>query len=594
MRAASDENKADSAWNEKIRKLSFWFSQYALQILVLALVTVVQLFFISQKEGYHMDELLSYELSNAQFNPWIVPTQPQGRLAKLYQNEIQGDSLTETMGNLWRLTEDVLRNRGNSLVAGYQADVYEEPVWISGKEFHDYITVEEDAFNYLSVYFNVKDDNHPPLHFMVLHTISSLVRGKILPLMGCSINLICVLGCCILLMKLGKRLGLEKAGLASAVLYGLSSGAIATVLLTRMYGMMTFWCVADFYLHIKKWQEKEWTTRNRLLILVTVMGFWTQYFFLFYCIGLAAVVVFLFCRDRNWKALRGYIRSMIIAAVIGLAVFPFAVSDVFSSGRGVEALENLRNGLKGYGTRLWNFGKILASGILGMEANGWILAAALCLASGVVLVLIHRRTFEKEEEKNLAGMLLVPVCIYFFLAARMSPYMVDRYIMALFPFAVLGMTLLLWKIVEKISAGVWIFGALIAVLCFFNVCGYSGEYLYKGYEKQLEITKKVTEEYGGLPCICIYEGAGYYENLVEFTCYRETLLLTPEELCHRKDKDSVSEKEQVVVLVKNTGEETENAVLEKILEEEYGLKKKDILLSREESPYGDLLILFGK
>ena len=37
---------------------------------------------ISQKEGYHMDELLSFELADARYNPWIVPTQPVGRLAK--------------------------------------------------------------------------------------------------------------------------------------------------------------------------------------------------------------------------------------------------------------------------------------------------------------------------------------------------------------------------------------------------------------------------------------------------------------------------------------------------------------------------------
>ena len=47
---------------------------------------------ISLKEGYHMDELLSFELANARYNPWIVPTQPEGRLAKFVREEIQGDS----------------------------------------------------------------------------------------------------------------------------------------------------------------------------------------------------------------------------------------------------------------------------------------------------------------------------------------------------------------------------------------------------------------------------------------------------------------------------------------------------------------------
>ena len=46
---------------------------------------------VSRKEGYHMDELLSFELANARYNPWIVPTQPEGRLAKFVNEEIEGD-----------------------------------------------------------------------------------------------------------------------------------------------------------------------------------------------------------------------------------------------------------------------------------------------------------------------------------------------------------------------------------------------------------------------------------------------------------------------------------------------------------------------
>ena len=36
-----------------------------IQLLVLLLVVAVHVGFVSQKEGYHMDELLSFELANA-------------------------------------------------------------------------------------------------------------------------------------------------------------------------------------------------------------------------------------------------------------------------------------------------------------------------------------------------------------------------------------------------------------------------------------------------------------------------------------------------------------------------------------------------
>ena len=58
-----------------------------------------------------------------------------------------------------------------------------------GGAVRDYVTVDgDDAFDYLSVYFNVKDDNHPPVHFMLLHTMSSPVRWDAVTVAGCFIN----------------------------------------------------------------------------------------------------------------------------------------------------------------------------------------------------------------------------------------------------------------------------------------------------------------------------------------------------------------------------------------------------------------------
>ena len=72
------------------------------------------------------------------------------------REEIQGDSFPETVSNLTETVKDVLQNRRNSKLLSYKADVYEEPVWISAEQFRDYVTVDgDDAFDYLSVYFNV-------------------------------------------------------------------------------------------------------------------------------------------------------------------------------------------------------------------------------------------------------------------------------------------------------------------------------------------------------------------------------------------------------------------------------------------------------
>ena len=543
-----------------------------------------------------MDELLSFELADAWYNPWIVPTQPVGRLAKYVNEEIQGDSLGETAANLKDTVMDVLRNRGNSKLLSYKADVYEEPVWITDRQFQDYVTVDgSDAFDYLSVYFNVKDDNHPPVHFMLLHTMSSVFQRTLSPWLGCTINLVCLGITLWLLLRLGRQLAdifdLEgkgrQLGILAVLLYGMSTGALASVLLIRMYCLLSCLCVALFSVHVKKWKNREFDKKNKGLIALTVLGFLTQYFFLFYCILLAAVTAVILLYHRRKKEFLCYVRSMVIAAVIGLGLFPFAISDVFSSGRGTEALENLASGLSGYGQRLLSFGQILAD-----RTVGGPLFLGGC-AVGVILLLGQLIRTIRAGKLELTAMSVIPVVGYFLLASRMSPYLVDRYIMPLFPFAALLLALLLCIVGKKLAetAG-WretIVGncllLLVLVIQMFRLVAYDGEYLYAGYGEQ----EALAEEYAYLPCICVYTGVGYYENLPEFMHYTQTLLVKEEELENRTDTESVKALEQVIVLVKPGVEKEETMA---VLREEYGYTTEEILLS--EGVHGDTVYLLSK
>lgn len=556
---------------------------------------------VSFKEGYHMDELLSFELADARYNPWIVPTQPEGRLAKFVREEIQGDSFGETLSNLKSTVTDVLKNRGSSKLLSYKADVYEEPVWITSGQFRDYVTVDgSDAFDYLSVYFNVKDDNHPPVHFMLLHTMSSLFPGTLSPWLGCTINLICVGITLWLLLRLGRQLseifGMEEQGrllgILAVLLYGLSTGALASVLLIRMYCLLSCLCVALLSMHVEKWKEHGFDRSNKGLIAITVLGFLTQYFFLFYCLLLAAVTAAGLLCSKRMRELWIYIRSMVVAAVIGLVLFPFAIADVFSSGRGVEALDNLTSGFAGYGARLLAFARILADRTVGDMLLGAGCATAVVLA----VVLWYRRHRGQElsmsrEVRGILCMLIIPVVGYYLLASRMSPYLVDRYVMPMFPMIALLFALLLCCLGKRLAkASGWkerLVGiglmALIIVVQGLRLASYDGEYLYRGYGQQ----EQLAEEYASLPCICVYAGVGYYENLPEFMHYDRTLLVTAEELAERKDVDSLRMLDRVVVLIKPGVEEE---TVSSVLREKYGMEPEETLFS--EGVHGDNIYLY--
>ncbi len=563
--------------------------QNRIQLFLLLLILAVHCYFVAAKEGYHMDELLSFELSNAEYNPWIVPNQPQGRLAKFVKEEIEGESFGESAGNVIEVLKDVLKNRGNSKLLSYKADVYEEPVWIDRDTFIAYETTgQRDQFNLLSVYFNVKDDNHPPVHFMLLHLISSLFPGRITVWMGCVINLVTLMGICICMMKTGILLeeegvltgGMGKTwGICGAVLYGLSAGSIATTLLIRMYGLVTFLCVLSFYLHLKKWLKDGFEKNNRLLILITVLGFLTQYFFLFYCILLAVVTFVLLMIRRRRKEAWTYVRSMLLAAIVGVGFFPFAISDVFSSARGKEALTNLGEGLFDYGNRLSIFGEMVLDRCFGSVVLG------IVVLFPAIFYALRKLSCKGGENRALIWMLVLPPLGYFLLAAKVSPMYVDRYVMVVFPFVLLWVALLLSGVMTAFGRKSRILGA-VAVMIFgvLSVWRYDGEYLYRGYEKQLEIAREHSKQ----ACICLYEGSGYYDNLPEFMEYERTLLVKPVELKERQNRTDIESLDEVVLLLKQTVKEEE--CLE--LMSQYGFVVEEILL--EQGVHNDKVYLMYK
>ncbi len=107
---------------------------------------------------------------------------------------------------------------------------------------------------------------------------------------------------------------------------------------------------------------------------------------------------------------------------------------------------------------------------------------------------------------------------------------------------------------------------LAALLVLPGLLTHTPEYLYKGYNRQ----ERMAQENSDRACICVYEGVGYYQNLIEFTHYKETLLVTKEELLGRSEDEP-----EVVVLMKNN---IDQKAVKKYLEEQYGFYPEEYLI----------------
>lgn len=407
------------------------------------------IYFGSQKKGYHVDELYSYGLANSEYLPfmhfgeggydvrdWMIDYGAGESLGDLFRNLAKDFKLLQECGFQFKnsvIYEDYLTAQANS------ADT-RTTTWVSGQAYRDYLAVSKsNTFNYASVYYNQRGDVHPPLYYMFLHTICSLFQGRFSKWFGLAVNFIALLLTLLVLYHMvSSYLGGKKAALAVVLVYALSSGFMTNAMFLRMYALLTLMVTLCSYLHLRLAADGfDLTRKSRIwLILSTLGGFLTHYYFVIYVLATAAVYTFWMVSKKKWRAAVSYLLTMTASAVIGLCIWPFAVKHVFFGYRGQESLETLTNG-----EFYWIKVKIILHYIFQSVYNGWWWVPLTC-ALILILALVLWPAGKRPLGKTL--LLFVPNAFYILLVSQIVPYYVERYFMCTFPFWCLLATESIW------------------------------------------------------------------------------------------------------------------------------------------------------
>ena len=119
----------------------------------LVLNIVLVLGFFQAKNNYHRDEIYSFG----------------------HANSTQGSFLVPQVTNAWVKNE-------------YQQHIWYR--WIPGHTFHTWLTVQPDeAFRYKHIVDNLKVDVHPPLFYILLHTVCSFTPDVMSKWQGAALNI---------------------------------------------------------------------------------------------------------------------------------------------------------------------------------------------------------------------------------------------------------------------------------------------------------------------------------------------------------------------------------------------------------------------
>ncbi len=434
--------------------------KYGLLALVMLVIIGVCLLFSHRKSGMFVDEIYSYGLSNSHYAPYL--------------SDVAGGDL---------------RNQT-----------------LTRQDLTDYMTVGDDGPDFGSVYYNQVRDVHPPLYYWLLHLASMFVPHSFTMWTGLILDGLIYLWACWLLWRLVMTLyGSRYNAAATVALYGLSTIGLSTMLMIRMYVLMTALTVL-LALQIAQLVKKPRPALCPLIGLTVFLGLMTQYYFVFYAFFLCAgTVLYMLCK-RDFKALAFFTLCAFAGVGLLLVCFPACLDHLFADKlvSGGNALENLKN-TAGYGLRF----ELM---IRPLHAKYLKAARYTALALLVIALLRCRSVWRAGKEKRLVIaptlLLLLPALIVLPLVAVISPVPENRYFYNLIPILLLMVSFLLHLLEEGLgelpNGELWKSAAVLAVLALalWEARTIPPDYLYPEYRDY----DAALAPYAASPCVYMTDG----------------------------------------------------------------------------------------
>ena len=524
-------------------------------IILVLILSSICFFYINQKQGFHEDEIFSYGSSNYKYdNVFRSYGYAQANYAYLYTNLLQVSPLNQ-IKNFWHFlfsSQDYEQYYDPVLKA-------EVPTWQDQSQALEYLTIQkEDIFNFFSVWFNQLQDVHPPLFYFLVHLFSSFSLNHFSKYPIFFLNLFFFFGTLLVLYKTILLFAKKNWANLGVVLYGLSMGAISTVMFQRMYMMLTFFTILYLYYTLKFFKNKKHARKDYFLWgLCICLGFLTQYYFAIFVVATFLVMALFLLKKKDYQTLRNVFFTHALGALVGILFFPSSIEDIFFSYRGLggaqdktkTTIEMLIYFLKTFFTSFSIpiiFGSILI--ILGIIWLFWKQAP----------------TIKKIKSEKTFWFLIIPFLLVLLLVSKLSPFLgeryTSRYIMFLLPVFVL---LIIYFLSHFKAKYLYLSSVIIVALISLNgLVFHTPTYLYKENAQVLELAQKYQND----SLIYIYDNYfTHLSSLPEFLKYQKTLIINHNiyDFTSLQSDEYLQSQSEIILCIKNwlNTEELLNKVL---------------------------------
>lgn len=383
----------------------YLFRNTKICLTIIIIMQMCMIFYVAnQKQGYHIDEIYSYILSNS----------------------YDADKIS-TADWMW----------GN---------------WIEGKEFDQFITVQEgEGFSYQTVYLNNSTDCHPPLFYWLLHTVCSFFPNQFSKWLGIGINMVFFVVTCIFIYLISDELiKVQAYKLLPVILYGFSKFAVDTCMYIRMYMLLTMFATIFVYIHIHMYRKGVNAVKICSSMITIYLGAMTQYYFLIFSFwGVLLFAVYLL-RRKQIKEMFTYGIGACISVGLMMLSYPYVITQATGSSTnnvGNEVARHL------FDFKLWiqMSYSLIKQTIAAISYHRWIslAIAGIVLFMFAFMAIKKRGNLHVKSSPETVWITGIIVCIFFSVSFIGGEFVYLRYIYFIMPlFYIDAIT-----VFEKISSG---------------------------------------------------------------------------------------------------------------------------------------------
>lgn len=489
-----------------------------INICIYVLFTIALIFVVSQKQSYHIDGFYSYNLANSK----------------------------------------------HSIIVNLDEKTRYEPAEFP---FNEYLTVNQNnRFDYENVWDRQTGDVHPPLYYVLLHTISSFFPNTFSKWLSCSINIVALLIILFFVQKIIKQLTDNKYIFYLVTLsFVLTTGILDSVALCRMYVLAMMWTTIGTYLYLKQVEKDEGIKFYLPIMIITYLGALTHYYVIAYFVLLAIVYGIYLLVNKKYKSVGLFCGSMAVAGIGSIATFPAMLDHIFFGYRGTEAVDNLLD-LGTYVKRVTSFFSNISNELFG---NEMLYILILLIVMVIIRFVMNKRINSNKVQKYI--FLIIPTVVYFILVSKIAAYINERYISIIYPMIIIWVYCLLYDSINVIISNKYnklTSLLLLLIIVFFGFYHSEWTYLYRDTKELNEASIK----YKDTDCICIYDGnqTEILNNCVELMNYNSLTILNEEDI---NNINKYIKTDDVVVKILNTND----GCLEKILEQLPNYSSCDLL-----------------